>query len=135
MKLMVLGVISALGATPLGAQQVSVATGDWSNIPVVQSRGAYRISPRAVDDIAAGASNHQCPAIGNERHLSMSVPFLVEFTAAGAVNQVVVRNLGCPKVESALGGAILQLAKSGEYKPTGVNIVGWYRGQFELSAD
>ena len=121
-------------ATPLAAQQVSVGTGDWSNIPPVISRGHVAATPRTVDDIAAAAVNNSCTSIARDlRHVNLSVPFLIEFSGKGEVQSIVVQKLGCPKVESLVGGTLLQMAKEGEYRPTGANEIGWYRGQFEVS--
>ena len=124
----------AFVTAPLGAQQVSVGTGDWSNIPEVISRGHVAATPRVVDDIAAAAVTGSCTSIARDvRHVSLSVPFLIEFSGKGEVQTIIVQKLGCPKVESLVGGTLLQMAKEGEYRPTGANEIGWYRGRFEVS--
>lgn len=134
MRWIVLGAGAALAATPLAAQQVSVGTGDWSNIPTVISRGHVAATPRVVDDIAAAAVSGSCTSVARDaRHVNLSVPFLIEFSGKGEVQSIIVQKLGCPKVESLVGGTLLQMAKEGEYRPTGANEIGWYRGQFEVS--
>jgi hypothetical protein len=134
MKLIVVGAAAAFLTSPLAAQQVSVGTGDWSNIPPVISRGHVAATPRVVDDIAAAAVRSSCTNVARDvRHVNLSVPFLIRFADKGEVQQIVVQKLGCPKVESLVGGTLLQMAKEGEYRPTGENQVGWYRGQFEIS--
>jgi hypothetical protein len=134
MKLTAVFATLACIATPLAAQQISVGTGDWSNIPQVISRGHVAATPRTVDDIAAAAVSGSCTNVARDvRHVNLSVPFLILFTGKGEVQNIVVQKLGCPKVESLVGGTLLQMAKEGEYRPTGANEIGWYRGQFEVS--
>lgn len=136
MKFIAAGVLAAALVTgPLAAQQVSVAEGDWSDIPEVLKRGQLRVSTEAVDRIAAVAARGECPVIGDAQRIRMSVPFLMEFSQNGALQQVVVWKINCPEVESVVGGTLLQMAKSGEYRPTGENQVGWYRGDFQLTAN
>ena len=132
MKFLVASVVAALAAGPLPAQ-VSVAGGDWSNIPAVQARGDLRISNKALNQLSDAVVANKCDSIGDEKHMRLKVPFLMEFTPGGEIQQVVVQRIDCPAVEVVLGGALLQLAKSGEYRPTGENHTGWYRGLFEFS--
>ena len=127
-------VLTSAAASPLQAQQVSVADGDWSNIPPVQAEGKRQVTARVIDDIAAAAQKQSCPAVRNPRHIELSVPFLVQFSPAGSVEQIVLQRLGCPQVESLIAGSLLQMAKEGEYRPTLVNQTGWYRGSFDLSS-
>lgn len=135
-KMLIALSVTAAVATPVKAQQVSVAGGDWSNIPVVISEGKRQPAERVVDDIAAAAQKQSCAAVGrNPRHINLSVPFLVQFDGGGQVQQVVVQRIGCPAVESVIGGALAQLAKEGEYRPTLENRAGWYRGSFDLASN
>ena len=32
-----------------------------------------------------------------------------------------------------IGGALLEMMRGGDYKPTGKNLDGWYRGEFSFS--
>lgn len=135
MKLIVIGAVAAIAATPIAAQQVSVAGGDWNNIPLVISRGQVAAAPRVIDDIATAAVSNRCTNVARDaRHVNLSVPFLIEFAGNRDVQQIVVQSIGCPKVEALVGGTLWQMAKEGEYRPTGENQVGWYRGQFEVSS-
>jgi hypothetical protein len=133
MNLVVASLAAVLAASPLAAEQVSVAEGDWSAIPMVYSRGDLRMSDRSLNQLTEAVALNKCTSVGTEKHMSLSVPFLLEFSPRGEVQQVVVRRIDCPAVEVVLGGALLQLAKSGEYQPTGQNQAGWYRGVFEFT--
>ena len=113
---------------------VSVAGGDWSNIPLLRQAGSLRLSDAVIDKIETAAIG-ECALPGQtERHVRLTIPFMIQFSQAGAVQQVVVKRLNCPAIEQAAGGAVLQLAKDGEYQPTGENSEGWYRGEIHISS-
>jgi hypothetical protein len=125
---------AAAMATAASAQSVSVASGDWSDIPRIgRHNGSLVVSPAVAGQIA-DALTGECRSPGaSKTYVSVRIPFLVEFAPTGEVKQVVVHNVNCPRAEAALGGAVLQIAKSGEYRPTGENQVGWYLGEFEIN--
>ena len=114
--------------------QVSTAGGDWSNIPLVKNSGSHRISPDAVSQMEAAAEG-ECAQPGRSTKLvKINVPFLIQFSADGAVEHVVVKNINCPAIEKVAGGAVLQLAKEGAYQPTGENVENWYRGELNITS-
>ncbi|HEY0086905.1 MAG TPA: hypothetical protein VGB65_13495, partial [Allosphingosinicella sp.] len=77
--------------------------------------------------------NGECSVAGvTKRRVQMSVPFLVRFSSAKTVEEVVVRKLGCERAEAILGAAIIRLAKAGALKPTGENVTGWYRSRLSF---
>lgn len=135
MKWIVIGALAALAVTPALAEPITVAGGNWSDIPPIRERHALRIGNEAIEQLKAAAGQTNCRTVGDARHLNISVPFLVQFSPHGDVEQVVVQRINCPKVEALLGYSLLYLAKSGEYRPTGENDLGWYRGQFDLISD
>ena len=113
--------------------QVSVAGGDWSNIPLVKRSGTLRISDDLISKIESAAFG-ECAKPGQSKtRLDMTIPFLVQFTPEGGVERVVIMRLDCPTIEQTAGGAVLQLARAGEYRPTGENVEGWYRGEIKIS--
>ena len=124
--------LAALMAAPAQGSPVSVAGGDWSNSPAARTAGLHRVSTDVIEQIEAAAVG-ECKLPGqSKRHVRLSIPFLIQFSPSGAVEQVVVQRLNCPAIEQAAGGAILTLAQKGEYKPTGENLEHWYRGEFSL---
>lgn len=133
MKWILFGAAAAI-ATAASAQSVSVAGGDWSDIPRIgRHNGSLVVSPEVASQIA-DAFTSECRAPGaSKTYVAVRMPFLVEFTPTGQVQQVVVHNVNCPRAEAALGGAVLEIAKRGEYRPTGENQVGWYLGEVEIN--
>ena len=122
-------------AGPATAQRVEVAEGDWSALPLVRLVDMETISPDAVVGIHRLVTSGECELPGvSKRRLDMSVPFLVRFSPTGAVEHVVLRNLGCTKAEGILASAVLGLLKAGTVKPTGENRTGWYRSELSFAS-
>lgn len=131
MSLIGLALIAAASTAP----NVSTATGDWSNIPLVAKRNNSEGLTFVVDAIDAAVRSNECTIPGATRkRMDLQIPFLIQFDRSGAVTEVVVQKLGCASVETAMGNAILRLAERGEYRPTGVNQTGWYRGEFNIKS-
>jgi hypothetical protein len=131
--LFVLG-LSALIASPALGSPVSVAGGDWSNIPLARTAGLHRVSTEVIAQIEAAALG-ECRLPGqSKRRVELTIPFIIQFSPTGDVEQVVVQRLNCPTIEQAAGGAILTMAQKGEYQPTGENQERWYRGQISFES-
>ncbi len=122
----------ALLAASANASPVSVAGGDWSNIPLAKTAGLHRVSTDVIERIEAAAIG-ECQLPGqSKRKVELNIPFIILFSPTGAVEQVVVKRLNCPTIEQAAGGAILTMAQKGEYQPTGENLERWYRGEISF---
>ena len=121
------------GEVPATNSQVSVAGGDWSNIPLVKRSSNLRISDDLITKIETAAFGECAKPGQSKKRLNMNIPFLVQFLPDGGVEHVVVKRLDCPTIEQAAGGAVLQMARAGEYRPTGENTAGWYRGEITIS--
>ena len=134
MKFLIAFGLSALLAAPAQTAPVSVAGGDWSNIPMARTAGVHRVSTDVIEQIEAAALG-ECQIPGqSKRRVKLSVPFIIQFSPSGAVEQVVVQRLNCPAIEQAAGGAILTLAQKGEYQPTGENLERWYRSEIAFES-
>jgi hypothetical protein len=124
-----LGALLLAGAAPLAAQTVEVAEGDWAGVPPASVAGKFTIGQERMAKIEKIVEAGDCPAAGNKHMVDLKAPFMLQYDADGALQRVVVQRMGCPELEKEIGGAVLDLAKIGEYKPTGVNAAGWYRGE------
>lgn len=127
-----------LGFAPLQAASaavVEVATGDWSSIHWMKSRSFNIISADAVERVHRAFAKGECKLAGQtKKRLNLTVPFLVQYGSGGALQRVVLRKLGCPTVESILGGVLLEQVRGKEYQPTEQNPAGWYRGELRLTS-
>jgi len=117
-----------LASVPAAAATVEVADGNWSYLPQLEKRGNFHLSPEAITTIHAMAMTGECNLPGkNGNELDLTVPFAVHFNPDGSLNRIVMKRLGCPKVEGVLGGVLIDMIQSGEYRATGANQDGWYQ--------
>ena len=115
---------------PAAAPQLSVATGDWSNIPLAKKKGMQSFTMFAMAEVDNALTTKCIKRDRRNQPVDMAVPFLIEFGANRSVKRVVVQKINCPAAETIIGSAVMQLAKNGEFQPTGENDAGWYRGEF-----
>ena len=133
MKHWIIGASLLAASASAGAQSVEVASGNWSNIPVAPTRGALRMTSDIMDRMHALAASSPCEVRGFTRtRIDLTVPILIRFTPEGAVERVVVQRLGCPQLERMLGTIAVQMARAGEYQPTGENEERWYRSELSF---
>ena len=126
--------ILALTAGSPAAVTVQAATGDWSNLPRLQARGYDHLNTDAMARLHQIASRGQCRLPGySAGRLDLRLSFAAQFEAAGALQRIVIPKLECPEAEGVIGGALLEMMRGGDYRPTGKNPDGWYRGQFTFS--
>lgn len=132
MKHLLVGAMIMAG-TAANAQTVETAVGDWRNIPRIEAQGVHRMGFDWMDKMEALAKSRECEMPGlYPRKIDLTVPFMLNFGKDGTIQRVVVRKLGCEKLETLVGGAILQLAQAGEYRPSGANAGGWYRSEYSF---
>ena len=125
--------IAVLFAVP-AYSQVSTATGNWENIPRVIKKGNQSYSAFAMTKLDAALTSGCMKRERKNQIIDVNIPFLIEFGPDQAVKHVVVKKLDCPESEALIGGVIFELAKIGEYRPSGENQANWYRGEIQLSS-
>jgi hypothetical protein len=127
MRLIALALLAA--SAPAAAQKVVASDADWSYLPQMPRTAQHHLTPEAITSIHAEIIAGNCTLPGqSDRELDMSVPFAARFDESGKVEQLVIRKLGCPRIEGIIAGALLEMIGAQEYKPTGKNPDGWYRG-------
>ncbi len=125
-----------LGAAPASATKVEVATGNWSNIPLLKSRTFNVMSAEVVESIHRTLKNRECVLPGQTKdRINLRVPFLVQFRDDGGVERLVVRKLNCAPIERLVASVLLKQVESGDHKATGANNAGWYRSELRFSSD
>ena len=132
MKLLFL--ILALTTGSPSPVSVETATGDWSRLPPLQSAGNDHLNTKVMVRLHEIASQGQCNLPGySGRRLDLRLSFAVQFNPGGSFQRIVIPKLNCPEAEGIIGGALLEMMRGGDYRPTGKNPEGWYRGQFSFS--
>ena len=127
MRLIALALLAA--PLPASAQTVVASDADWSYLPTMPRLAQHHLTPEAITSIHEVIIEGQCALPGqSKRELDMSVPFAARFDESGKVEQLVIRRLGCPRIEGIIAGALLEMIAADEYRPTGRNPDGWYRG-------
>jgi hypothetical protein len=122
---------------PAAAASVETAKGDWSKLPALSHRGYDHLSTKMMQKLFEISSEGKCVLPGRyggvKSELNLSLSFAAQFQPDGTLNRVVLPKLNCPEGEGVIGGAILEMVRGGDYKPTGKNPDGWYQGQFSFS--
>jgi hypothetical protein len=136
MKRIMLGLGLFLAATgTASAQSVEVGEGDWSALPVIEPRGHVQMPPTVLDRLHKLARETDCSVRGFKASLiDLSVPYVIGFTAQGKVDRIVLRDLKCPQLETALGNVLLQMAMAGEYRRSR-GTERWYRSELSLRSE
>jgi hypothetical protein len=132
--LILLPLLASATAVAAADANVSVASGDWSDVPALMQTGDLQISDKFADQLASAVGTNGCATAGTPKHVNVSMPFLIQYTPQGGVQRVVVHRINCPAVETIVGSVVLRMAQHGDYRPTGYNREGWYRGQFEFES-
>ena len=130
----------ALLTAPVPAASASVETayGNWSYLPLLHHRGYNHLSSKMMHKLFEISSEGKCILPGRsgrmKSELNLSLSFAAHFQPDGTLTRIILPKLNCPEAEGVIGGALLEMMRAGDYKPTGKNLEGWYRGQFGFSS-
>lgn len=134
MKKLIGMAILATAATSVQAQQVDVGTGDWSNLPRARVVGNANVGQAVAAEVERIGRDRSCQVAGlGPRRVDIAIPFVLEIDSSQQVQRIVVKDIGCPELETLLGRVVQRLASIGEY--SGTEGPGWYRSVLELSVD
>ncbi|HEX8842940.1 MAG TPA: hypothetical protein VF757_11670 [Sphingomicrobium sp.] len=125
-----------LGLTAASPAPVTVetATGDWSYLPSLSVRGYDHLNLKMMAKLHEIASHGQCTLPGySEGKLDLRLSFAVQYDPKGTLQRVVLPKLNCPEAESVVGGTVLEMLQGGDYRPTGANEDGWYKGDLSFT--
>ena len=101
-----LATLAAAGPMP----KVEVATGDWSQLPPLQSRNYDHLQSNVMQRLWEIAHTKTCTipgySIGN---LDFRMSFAAQYNPDGSVARVIVPKLDCPEAEAILAGALVEM--------------------------
>jgi hypothetical protein len=127
---LLLGAISM----PAAAVTVQTAAGDWSSLPKLSHSDSNHLSEKMQAKLFEIAQSNRCPSFGlRQGRLDFNMTFATQYGPDGSLQQVILPQLNCPAAESVVGGALLEMMKGGDYKPTGNGQGGWYQGGLVFS--
>lgn len=127
--------LSLLAASASAATiRVETANTDWSYLPLLEHRGYDHLKPRIMQRIFELANDGDCDLAGQSRNrIDIRLSFAAQFTNDGKLVRLILPRLNCPEGEGVIGGALLQMIQRGDYRPTGKNPDGWYRGNLSFA--
>ena len=127
---------AAIGLIAASPQTVSVefANGDWSDLPALSARGYDHLNSVMMAKLYEIAAEGRCrlPGFAANR-INFDLTFAAQYDKDGNLRRIVIPKFSCPEAESVIGGTVLEMLEGGDYRPTGRNPSGWYRGKFSFS--
>jgi hypothetical protein len=125
-----LPLLLALTAASAPPVSVEAADSDWSYLPRLSHRGYEHLNTKMMARLHEIASQNQCRLPGEflGKRLDLRLSFAAQYDPDGTLRKIVIPKLNCPEAEGIIGGALLEMMKGGDYRPTGKNPDGWYRG-------
>ena len=127
---------AAIGLMAASPQSVSVesANGDWSHLPVLSARGYDHLNSVMMAKLYEIAAEGRCrlPGFAANR-IDFDLTFAAQYDKDGGLRRIIIPKFNCPEAESVIGGTVLEMLEGGDYRPTGKNPYGWYRGKFSFS--
>jgi|SRR5438270_3869772 len=130
-RLLALPLFLATIAAATPAPQVEVADGDWSGLPLLDSRGYDHLGSKVMGRLWEIAQQRKCslPGYSGDK-LDLRLSFAAQYNPDGSIVRIVLPRLNCPEAEGIIAGAVIEMMRAGDYRPTGQNLDGWYRGNF-----
>jgi len=122
-------------ATPPPVTAVDVGRFDPSDFPAAQLRERRMPHDAMLRRVESILRERQCTLDGqNYRRFDISVPYVVKLEPDGTPTRFVVADIGCPQLESFVGQVVLELARAGDYRPTGAAAAEWYSSELRFTA-
>jgi len=133
-RLMTFALLVAAASVPAAATTVETANGDWSKLPALSQRGYQHLNEKMQAKLFEIAQSQKCPSFGlKQGRLDLSISFATQYAPDGSLDRLVLPPLNCAEAESVVGGALLEMLKSGDFAPSGKSPAGWYQGGLSFS--
>ena len=133
-KLLAFPLFAALVAATPPQPKVEVATGDWSQLPLLKFQGYDNLSSAVMTKLYEIRRQKRCQLPGlSSTQIELSVSFAAQFSPDGQLKRLLLPQLDCPEAEAWIGGTLVKSLQHGDFRPTGRNPEGWYRGDLSFS--
>ena len=134
-KLAFLAVSLAALAAPATAQTVETGTTEWDKLPAVKMGADDVDYNRLVRWAATELAKPECKGTGmRPTKFDIDEPYAVLLEPNGAVKRIIVREMGCPGLNTVIGSTLADMAKRGKFRPTGQAQPYWYGGRLSFAA-
>ena len=125
--------LAAAPVAPVPNVQVDVGQFDPATFPEAEMRERrmpHHAMLTRVEDILR---ERRCRLDGqSHRRFDIRIPYVVMLTPDGTPTRFVVADIGCQPLESFVGRVILELARVGDFRPTGASAPQWYRSELRF---
>ena len=125
--------LAAAPVAPVPNVQVDVGQFDPAAFPEAEMRERrmpHHTMLTRVEDILR---ERRCRLQGqSHRRFDIRVPYVVMLTPDGTPTRFVVADIGCQPIEAFVGRVILELAREGDFRPTGADEPQWYRSELRF---
>ena len=135
-RLLALPLLLATMAQAVPMPKVEAATGDWSELPALQSRNYDHLQSNVMERLWELAHSRTCAIPGySSGNLDFRTSFAAQYNPDGSLARLIVPKLDCPEAESILAGALVEMIPGGDFRPTGNSEEGWYQGSLTFGFD
>ncbi|HEX8642740.1 MAG TPA: hypothetical protein VF702_02370 [Allosphingosinicella sp.] len=130
---MVSALLAAAPVAPTVTPQVDVGRFDPANFPAAELRERRMPHHTMVSRVENILRERRCRIEGqNHRRFDIRVPYVVKLEPDGTPTRFVVADIGCQPLESFVGQVILELARVGDFEPTGRSEAAWYANELRF---
>jgi hypothetical protein len=134
-RLALLTAALAAFAAPAAAQQVSTGSTDWDKLVPARMGSDDLDYNRLVRWATQELQNPACRVNGmRPDKFDIEEPYAVLLEPNGNVSRIIVREMGCPGLNTIVGSTVAELAKRGKFHPTGEKTALWYGGRLSFAA-
>jgi hypothetical protein len=125
----------AATAVPAVSQTVETGTTEWDKLPPAKIGTDDVDYNRLVRWAATELANPACRNGGmRPTKFDIDEPYAVLVEPNGNVKRIIVREMGCPGLNTVIGSTVADLAKRGKFRPTGQPQALWYGGRLSFAA-
>jgi hypothetical protein len=122
-------------ATSASAQKVETGTTDWDKLAPAPMGSDDLDYSRLVRWTAQELKDPACRGKGmRPDRFDFDEPYAVLLEPNGSVSRIIVKEMGCPALNTVIGSTLADMAKRGKFKPTGQPRALWYGGRLSFAA-
>lgn len=130
--------IAALAMLAMPATAQTVETGrsdDWDGYPPIKRSSARPLDVSFLSDWAYDIlKTGKCKLPGQRaERFDIDVPYVALVEPNGTVKRIIVAETGCTPLNSMVGTTVFEMAKRGEFKPTGQDQPLWFSDRIQFA--
>lgn len=129
-------IASILLSTVTATAQVDVGRFDPERFPAATMRERRLPYEALLPPVEAILRERRCTIDGQTyRRFDIRIPYLVRLSPDGTATRFVVRDLSCAPLETLAGYIVLDLARAGDFRPTGHSQPSWFAGELRFTVE